>query len=268
MASTGRHIDVNGRPFFIREAGPSAGRLVVCLPGLSATAMSFAALADRLADAHVVGIDLRGRGMTPAGGAYGWPAHAADVEALVARLGNADPEGFDLIGHAMGAYVAMELAARLSPRRMVLIEGLGQPDAAAHHRGLVHASRLGAVHCSANAYVEAIGEHRHVDALWEAHYRDELEPAPGGLRARTSREACFEDAAYGASHDARSLWPALPDDVLVVRALGGEGHAITTDDLNTFCSLHPQARAVEVDADHYGVMGHPAALTAIAEYLS
>lgn len=266
MALTGRHLELNGRTFFVRESGPADGRLVLAIPGLSATGLTFSSLANRLLGVRFVAVDLRGRGNTPAGGAYGWSAHAADLAAIASALGNARGPTFDVIGHGYGAHVAMALAGRGGIGKLVLLDGLGRPDDAARQLELQLASRLGSVHCSANAFIEAVGEHRHLDQLWSDCYREELQPAAGGLQSRSSREACFEDAAFVASHDARALWRELPSDVLVVRALAG--HSITPEDSKQFRKSHPKARVVEVDCDHYGVMSESVALNAIAEYLS
>src|SRR5687768_15244379 len=104
---------------------------VMCVPGLSSNATGFDRLAaDLVAEGRqVVALDLRGRGAsdrTPQG-SYGWPAHAADVAGVAAELGL---QRFDVVGHSMGAYVAMQLAATEADRvrRLVLIDGAGVPE--------------------------------------------------------------------------------------------------------------------------------------------
>lgn len=102
----------------------SAPAILVCLHGVTASAVSFQALAERLA-AHVtvVAPDLRGRGRS-AGlpGPYGLAAHAADVIATLDHLGASSAA---LLGHSMGGYVAVQTAVLHPDRveRLHLIDG-------------------------------------------------------------------------------------------------------------------------------------------------
>ncbi|MFL5438903.1 MAG: alpha/beta fold hydrolase [Myxococcales bacterium] len=256
--------------------GPSTGFPALCVPGLSANARSFDAIAARLAGRgrRVVAVDLRGRGFSPPTGAgtYGWRRHAQDVLEAARLCGFGS---FDLLGHSMGAFVSMEAAA-IDPgriRRLVLIDAAGVPEPAAIPPIRAAIERLGAVFPSAEAYCEAI---RKIGAavpwdLWGPHYLYDLEEVPGGVRSRTSREAVFEDAAYGATHDASATWKALRMPTLLVRAartLSPEGGFIVGAQLrDAFLAAVPSARAIDVDANHYGVMADPDALGGIERFL-
>lgn len=102
----------------------SAPSTLMCLHGVTASAVSFQALADRLADRFtVVAPDLRGRGRSnDLPGPYGMAAHAADVVATLDRLGASSAA---LLGHSMGGYVAVQTAVRHADRveRLHLIDG-------------------------------------------------------------------------------------------------------------------------------------------------
>ncbi|WP_069814390.1 alpha/beta fold hydrolase [Streptomyces sp. TP-A0874] len=85
--------------------------VAVALHGITANALSWARVADRLAGrVTLVAPDLRGRaGSGTLPGPYGMAAHAADVAALADAL---ELRGAVLTGHSMGAFVAVETALR------------------------------------------------------------------------------------------------------------------------------------------------------------
>ena len=97
--------------------GDPLGRLVLCVHGLSANCRSFDRFVPVLAGAghHVVAMDLRGRGrseITPPG-TYGWDSHVRDLVEIAEHYG---ADSFDVIGHSMGGFIGMSLAAQC-PRR-------------------------------------------------------------------------------------------------------------------------------------------------------
>lgn len=269
-----RDLHVTGGRLRLRDYG-GRGRLALCVPGLSANATSFDLLGERLAgdDHHVVSVDLRGRGfseVTPPG-TYGWPAHARDVLDVIAAL-SGDPA--DLIGHSMGTYVAMS-AATIEPhllRSLVLIDGLGRPEAAALVPIEAGLRRLGVVHPSADAYVDlirSVGSVQPWSELWERYFRYDLEEVEGGVRSRTSLEAVLEDWRWGEENDQRDLWPAVTVPVLVVRALValGGGFVLAPGDIQPFTATAPHATVVEVGANHYTVVTDEATAAAVRAFL-
>jgi len=272
----GREIDlrVGGGRLHAIERGPAAGDVVLCLPGLTANARGFDLICDRLAadGRRAVALDLRGRGrsdVTPAG-SYGWNAHARDVLDVVATLG---AQHVGVIGWSMGAFVAMQ-AARLAPgriTRLVLLDACGRPPADAMPLIRRAVGRLGASYASAEEYLarlRALGTITPWHPLWDDYFRYELVPAPDGVCARTSAEAVVEDLAYGDAHDPRALWPALDMPVLLLRAarpLVPDGPWIVPpEDRDAFARDVPSADVAEIDANHYGIVTHPATPDAIA----
>jgi pimeloyl-ACP methyl ester carboxylesterase len=268
-------VRVAGGRLRVRDHGGD-GRLVVCIPGLSANATSFDVLGQRLVTGHgrhVVSLDLRGRGFseTTAAGTYGWPAHARDVLDLIRLFGSSA----DVVGHSMGAYVAMA-AAGAEPNavaRLVLIDGLGPPERTALPPIVAALERLGTVHQSAQAYlarVRAIGAVDPWSEAWERHYRYDLEPTDGGVRSRTDRDAVLEDARWGAEHDPRDMWAAISQPTLLVRALrpiGDGGFIVSTADRDAFLERLPNAREVEIDANHYTVVADDATAAQVGAFL-
>ncbi len=90
---------------------PGRGTPIVFIHGLTASSMSFLALAKSFAGKHsVLAIDLRGRGNSDKPDApYGMAQHARDVAAVLRAFG---AESYVVVGHSMGAYIATALAAQ------------------------------------------------------------------------------------------------------------------------------------------------------------
>ena len=255
--------------------GREGASLTLCVHGLSANSRSFDYLGEALAsDARrLVALDLRGRGWSDITGAgtYGWASHARDVLELATALG---AERFDYVGHSMGAFVGMELARRAAARvsRMVLIDAVGTPEPAALPPILAAVKRLGTVHENADAYVATVQRLGTVDpwsAYWERHYRYDLVEARGGVRARTDAGAVLEDIAYASTQTPRAMWAAMAFRCLLVRSARplGAGFVVSERDRDLFVARAPRASAVDVDANHYGVMTHADTAAAIGRFL-
>jgi pimeloyl-ACP methyl ester carboxylesterase len=98
-----------------REFGaPDAGRVVICVHGLTRNGRDFDTLAAALAEAgcRVVCPDIVGRGESswlsdPAG--YAFPQYLADMTVLLARL---EAEAVDWVGTSMGGLIGMTMAAQ------------------------------------------------------------------------------------------------------------------------------------------------------------
>lgn len=261
-----------------RLGDPADTSLVVCLPGLSANAISFAPLAETLAQAgrEVLALDLRGRGHSPAGaaGSHGWSAHARDALAAGEALGY---HSVDLIGHSMGAYVAMAAAGEhpARVRRIVLIDAVGRPDPGCLPPILASVARLGTVSPSREAYlrqVRELGTVRPWSPMWESYFDYELIDVEGGVMSRTDRAAVLEDAEYGASQDPGEMWRRLNCEVLVLRAEQelalGSGHVLSDADAAAFPAVVATATLRRIDANHYGIVEHPRTLASVVEFLT
>jgi pimeloyl-ACP methyl ester carboxylesterase len=257
--------------------GDPAGHLVLCLPGLTSTSRTFDYIGEGLADQgpHVVALDLRGRGFSDVTRAttYGWAHHAEDVVEAATVLGATT---FDVIGHSMGAYVALHVA-RIAPkrlRRLVLIDGGGIPRYVAFRAILRAMDRLERTFASADEYVAAVralGIVTPWNEYWERAFRYDLMAVDGRVRPRTSSVAVFEDVIYGASHDPRVLWHGIEMPTLVLRAalpmVGRDGFILTEFDTERFLHATPSARATEIDSNHFGIMVQPETVDAIRMFL-
>ena len=103
---------------------------LVLLHGWMDVAASFQFVVDALRQDHfIIAPDWRGFGLTPSGGAdaFWFPDYLADLDALLDHY--APGQSVNLVGHSMGANVAM-IYAGVRPgrvRRLVNLEGFGLP---------------------------------------------------------------------------------------------------------------------------------------------
>ena len=182
------HVESNGDPL---------GRLILCVHGLSANCRSFDRFVPVLAAAghHVVTMDLRGRGhseITPPG-TYGWDSHVRDLLEIGDFFG---ADSFDVIGHSMGGFIGMTLAAQHPQRcrRLVLIDALGAPEPSAWCPSRNPSADWAAPirrqrrHC---AYVRAAGTIAPWNEFWDNYFEWELEPVDDD-RPDSDRLGCGE----------------------------------------------------------------------------
>ncbi len=116
-------MDVEGGRLAVHEFGSADGPVVLAAHGITANALSFAALARWMPDVRIIAPDLRGRACSrDISGPWAIGQHAADLMAVADAYGL---ERFRLLGHSMGAFVAAMAAARHPGRveRVVLIDG-------------------------------------------------------------------------------------------------------------------------------------------------
>jgi pimeloyl-ACP methyl ester carboxylesterase len=262
-------------------SGSPEGRLVIGIPGLSANLRSFDVIFEALdpQKRRCLAYDPRGRGhseKTPPG-TYGWPAHARDVIEMAGQLG---AESFDLVGWSMGTWIAMVVCA-LAPgrvRKLVLIDGGGVPDVSATAPVYAGLQRLGTTYPSRAAFFELAKKLPMYTPwpAWERLFDYELHDIEdvngGGVRARTSMDAPWEDEAYRKTQDPYALWPAVTMPSLLVRAeqeiLPGMGYILTPADASRFVREVPRSTLVEVDTNHYAIGMHAQTARAIADFLA
>ena len=104
------------------ECARPTRRPAVLLPGTGLTAANWDVVARDLSqDRTVHAVNLRGHGESDWPGTYSIALMAADVEALLPRLG----EEVDLVGHSLGNLVACRVAARSSVVAALVLEDVG-----------------------------------------------------------------------------------------------------------------------------------------------
>ncbi|HWB70842.1 MAG TPA: alpha/beta fold hydrolase [Egibacteraceae bacterium] len=200
-------VPVTGGVLRVHRWGRSGPR-VLAAHGITASAMAFRALGERLAgDVTLLAPDLRGRGASgELPGPFGLAAHARD---LVAVLDHVGAQRATALGHSMGAYVAVELALDFPERveRLVLADGglpLPVPEDADVDE-MVAATlgpalqRLLRTFPSREAYLDYWRDHPAFSqpGVWNAYVESylhyDLTGQPGALRSRVSEEAVRTD---------------------------------------------------------------------------
>ena len=107
----GRHVLANGIRLHYVRLGQGRPPLVL-IPGITSPAASWEFVGERLADRNdVYVLDNRGRGLSQGGANLGYRLddYAADAEGLIRALGLDRPA---IVGHSMGARIAVRLAVR------------------------------------------------------------------------------------------------------------------------------------------------------------
>ncbi|MFQ5415757.1 MAG: alpha/beta fold hydrolase [Myxococcota bacterium] len=224
-----------------RHFGRESDPLLVLLHGGGANAHWWDHLAPTLAENHhVVAMDFRGHGDSDYPERVEVGAFDRDLDALLDHLG--DP-GALLVGHSMGAHIAVGRAARCrSQRGVVAIEisrGSGRSDR--------RRTRL------------ALAARRTYPTYEEAVRRFQFVPRARGvdpdLRVASARQSVLEeeDGRFGFKFDARwfSLPPADPPDfariacpVLVIR--GADSNLLTSQGTDELAALIPDSRSVAI----------------------
>lgn len=262
----------------VESSGDPLGHLVLCVHGLSANCRSFDRLMPVLVAAghHVVTMDLRGRGrseVTPSG-TYGWDSHVRDLIEIADFYG---VDSFDVVGHSMGGFIGMALAAqyRRRCRRLVLIDAVGVPEPSALVPIGRSVGRLGRTYPSAAAAVSYVRESGTItpwNEFWDNYIEWEIDPVgESEVVIRTDLTAVTEDSADAARHDVYGLWRRIRCPVLLVRANTplepGGGLVVSARDAERFAAELPNATVVEFDSDHYNVLLDPAAVDVIDGFL-
>ena len=259
---------------------PNPDRAVVLIHGLTANHKCWALLGPHLADAgyYVIAPDLRGRGLSgkpPQG--YGASIHAADLLALLDAL---NIRQADIVGHSLGAVIAMYLAA-VHParvRRLVMIDAGGKiPEDTAQAIG-ASVARLGAAYPSLDAYLGLMRQLPMITEwtpLWEDYFRYDAEVRPDGtVASRVPRSAIEEESLALALTRAEALPDLIHKPTLLIRATVGllgpdRGFILPRDEAERVRDVIAGCQLVEIaDTNHYTVVTVPAFADAVGAFLT
>jgi pimeloyl-ACP methyl ester carboxylesterase len=244
---------------------------ILCIHGITANCRCWDVIASGLApDCRVLAMDLRGRGRSdkPATG-YSVEQHGRDILALLEDLKLQRPV---LMGHSLGAFIALAFAAHHSDRvdRLILVDGGG--DLSKEQMDKVFAGikpsldRLKEVFPSTEAYVETMKQAPYIQPwspFLETYYRWEIMEVPNnGVRTNIDPVHIDEEAANVKKMAAASLYPKIGCKVLILRATKG---LLALDDIllpeqvvKRMASEMPHARYVDIDGvNHYGIVFQP-----------
>ena len=258
----------------VTSFGPASDAdAVLAIHGITANGRCWDTVAALLPHRRILAPDLRGRARSNAlPGPYGLRRHAADLAALLDADGG---RARTVVGHSMGAFVAIALAAARPDlvARLLLVDGglpLALPAGAAGIDDVDVAALLGPA--ARRLSMEFADEDAYLD-FWRAHpafardwspaveeyARHDLDGAAPHLRSSTVAAAMLQDGGelYGPDWYLEAL-RGLRMPVTVLRAPRGLLDAdplYAPGALEGFAALVPQLRVVEVDdVNHYTIL--------------
>jgi pimeloyl-ACP methyl ester carboxylesterase len=256
------------------------GPAVICIHGLTANHVCWASVADVLSPAHrLVAYDLRGRGESdkPDKG-YSLAIHGEDLEALLDQF---KLKKAILVGHSLGAHIALRFAATRPQRveRLVLIDG----GLDVRHEVLESLrpaiDRLGVEFPSLDMFLGFVRMLPMFEGRWndylERYFRYDVEELPGGtVRAKASRQAIEEEIA---SLERERLWVyhhRVKAPTLIFRAPDGlltpTDCLMTQEEGEAMAHAIPRSKLVVVPGtNHYTVLlgQHPRVKSALRAFL-
>lgn len=263
--------------------GAPGGRPILALHGWLDNAASFTGVAPALAaaGAHVVALDLPGHGRSdhrPPGVAYHFVDWVPVVFEAAAALGW---ERFGLVGHSMGAGVAL-LSAGAVPERvesLVCLEGLGplvtEPADAPARLGMVVERRLrrrdaaNKVHPSTAALLERMLEARRALAphAAEAIAARGVEEVTGGVRFAYDPRLQEPSALRFTEAHVHAFFRRIACPVQLVRARGG--WPMDDDFFRARLACLADVAIVEVDGGHHVHLDEPERVApAVVDFLA
>ena len=275
------HVAVGSVSLAVAEwPGPAKGPAIVCIHALTANHTCWASLADVLSPAHrLIAYDLRGRGESdkPDTG-YSLALHGDDLEGLLDHFGLKTAV---LIGHSLGAHIAVRFAATRPQRvaRLVLIDG----GLDVRHEVLESLrpaiDRLGVEFPSLDLFMGFVRALPMFEGRWndylERYFRYDVEELPAGtVRAKASRLAIEEEIA---SLERERLWVChhrVKAPTLIFRAPDGlltpTDCLMTQEEAEAMAHAIPRSKLVVVPGtNHYTVLlgQHPQVKTALRAFL-
>jgi lipase len=272
-------VPVAGGTLHVARAGaPDAERFVLAVHGVTGSLMAWRTVARELDERIcLLAPDLRGRGRSRRlPGPYGLAAHVADLTAVLDHVGA--PSAV-LVGHSMGAFLALRLAAEHTERAVgVVLLDAGLPftvpdDTKQFDRGIsVVAARLATTFPSAQRYVEAWRAHPGFNDAWNsdrqaaedfaAYARYDMVESGHVVRCASLAEAVRIDSKEMLTHGlTRTALDRVRAPVQLLRAERGVFDAeplIPTDTLQAFAAAYPSVRIEEVaGVNHYTLILGP-----------
>ncbi len=226
-------LPVRGGTLHVGRWG-SGSPAVLAVHGITATHLAWGQVVRSLTGMSVLAPDLRGRGRSATlPGPYGFEAHVADLVALLDAAGH---QRAVVVGHSMGGFVAVALAASHPERvsRLVLVDG-GLPTARPEDRGPAGgidavlgpaAARLAMTFQSRAAYRELWRAHPAIGPIWgpavQAYVDYDLVGEAPQLRSSCRQEAMRTDGAEVVDHAATtSTMARVSTPTTFLRAEGG-----------------------------------------------
>ena len=260
--------------------GPAKGPAIVCIHGLTANHTCWASVADVLSPAHrLIAYDLRGRGESdkPDKG-YSLAVHGDDLEGLLDHFGLKKAV---LIGHSLGAHIAVRFAATRPQRvaKLVLVDGGLDVRHEVIESLRPAINRLGVEFPSLELFMGFVRALPMFEGRWndylERYFRYDVEELPAGtVRAKAARLAIEEEIA---NLERERLWVyhhQVKAPTLIFRAPDGlltpTDCLMTQEEAEAMAHAIPRSKLVVVPGtNHYTVLlgQHPKVKTALRAFL-
>jgi pimeloyl-ACP methyl ester carboxylesterase len=228
------------------------GPPIICVHGITSNAFFFQALADNLARTHrIFAYDLRGRGDSdkPQEG-YSTPIHAADLAALIDKIGLERPI---VIGHSLGAMISLHFAAHYPDKlsKLVLLDA-GTPlpwKTPAEQPGWLTAAidRLGTQVSSFETYISRLKAAPFLGPYWNEYFdiyydHDVVHENDGSVISKCYKPGILEEATHFSEFQPEQLWPRVTVPTLLLRA--GQGLLSDNDQLVTEAAAEEAQRSI------------------------
>ncbi len=275
-------VEANGLTFQLAH-WEGNGLNVLAIHGLTANCRSFDQIAGDISPKHnLFAMDLRGRGFSdkPAQG-YSIYHHCRDIIAILEKL---DLSEAVLVGHSLGAAIALEFAARYPARTagLILLDGGGQLSEEQMNKVLrgikPTVDRVGKVFADFQEYIAPL-KNSPVLQPWnqalENCYWYEVQNDSEGVKSRMRPENIQEELENLSETDLRETYEKISCPVLILRATQGmlqeDDLLLPRDVTETMLRMIPDARVEDVPGmNHYTIVFQPSPerTTAIHSFLS
>jgi len=258
------------------------GQPILCVHGLTANCRCWDLIASSLVpENNILAMDLRGRGLSdkPSSG-YSLQHHIRDIVCLLDDL---KQERIVLMGHSLGAFIALSFAAKYPERteKIILMDGGGQLTQGQWDKVTLaikpSLDRLGQVFPSFEAYVANMKLAPFLQPWSQAledYFRYEAELVEGGVRSRINPANILEEAQNIQQETPSKYYSKVTCPVLILRATDG---ILSNDDLvlpesavDRMVSEIPNARRADINGtNHFSILfqPHEARDKAIREFL-
>ena len=245
----------------------SGRKTLLCIHGLTANCRCWDRLIPALSGSHrVLGLDLRGRGLSgkPAEG-YSLGHHVKDLRALLQDL---ELQRVTLLGHSLGAYIAVAFAACYPDmvERLILLDGGGQLSQKRWDsiETVIKPSleRLQNVFPSFEAYTQPLKE-APIFQPWtefhETYFQHDVRKVDQGVRSRIDPAIIQQEIADIRKKDVSVHYRDIACDVLILRAtrgfLGQQDLLLPLHTVETMLQSILNARELAVaDTNHFSIL--------------
>jgi len=265
---------------------PSADHLpVLLIHGVTSSNRAFQLFAKSLVDRGYVpfAVDLRGRGESNnLPGPFGMKNHARDMADVIKFIG---VESLDVIGHSMGAFVAVALQGTEAKlvKRLILVDGgipLPLPPGMTVAQVMPYVlgpamTRLSMTFESVDAYRDYWKSQPAFSRGWtpilDEYVEYDLQGEAPNLKARTNPKAVEEDSEdLFVSKLIEKTLEKLTDEVLFIRAVRGlqneEGGLYPEPVLAAVLPKYPKIKVHTIaDVNHYEIMLEESGAEAVAQ---